>query len=545
MSKLLKIAQAWLDQDPDNETKQELQTLIDENNLAELEKRFSGRLQFGTAGLRGRLQAGPMGMNRVLVAQAVAGLARFLCSREENPSIVIGYDARKNSRLFAEDTAEIMQGAGVSAQIMPDLRPTPVLAFAVRHLNASAGVMVTASHNPPQDNGYKVFLGGDDDGAQIIPPNDKNIAEQISWVADNVNIADLPRSKDYGVIADEVIDAYIDKTAALSQAPVSETTYVYTAMHGVGTETLFKTLERANLPKPVLVEEQCQPDGSFPTVAFPNPEEAGALDLSIAKAQASGAEFIIANDPDADRLAVAVANDPENIAGDWATLHGNEVGLYLAWYLAQKAQNDGTKGVLACSLVSSPMLKKVAEHCGQDYEETLTGFKWIGRIPNLIFGYEEALGYLTDPDKVHDKDGISATITFLDLINHLKSEGKTFSQYRQAFTQTFGAFASDQLSIRVEDLGRIERILTHVRQQPFSEVAGLAVEALVDHLQTDKNENILVFSLEGGQRLIFRPSGTEPKLKVYVDTQAETLAEAKQIAEDLKQALASQLNQIV
>ncbi len=219
-------------------------------------------------------------------------------------------------------------------------------------------------------------------------------------------------------------------------------------------------------------------------------------------------------------------------------------GLYLAWYLAKQAQNDGTKGVLACSLVSSPVLKKVAEHCGQGYAETLTGFKWIGRVPNLIFGYEEALGYLTDPQKVHDKDGISATMTFLDLINHLKSEGKTFTQYRQEFTKTFGAFASDQLSIRVEDLGRIGRILAHVRQQPFDEVAGIAVDEYIDHLQTEKNENILVFSLEGGHRLIFRPSGTEPKLKVYVDTQATTLAEARQVAENLKQALAGRLNQI-
>ncbi len=295
MNNVIKTAQHWANQDPDQETRDELQALIDTNNTTELKKRFSDRLQFGTAGLRGPLQAGPMGMNRVLVAQAAAGLARFLLSREANPSIVIGYDARKNSRIFAEDTAEIMQGA--------------VLAFAVRHLDASAGVMVTASHNPPKDNGYKVFLGGDDDGAQIVPPNDKAIAEQIQWVADNLNIADLPRSQDYGVIADDVIDSYIQQTAALCRAPASDIRYVYTAMHGIGTQTLLETLERAKLPKPILVDEQCQPDGSFPTVAFPNPEEAGALDLAIAKAKSSQAEFIIANDPDADRLAVAVADE--------------------------------------------------------------------------------------------------------------------------------------------------------------------------------------------------------------------------------------------
>ncbi len=533
MTNIIKIAQNWANQDPDNETKQELQALIDSNNTAELEKRFSGRLQFGTAGLRGPLQAGPMGMNRVLVAQAAAGLALFLLASTDNPSIVIGYDGRKNSRIFAEDTAEIMQGAGINAHIMPDLRPTPVLAFAVRELKASAGVMVTASHNPPQDNGYKVYLGGEDDGAQIVPPNDKAIAEQIQFVADNVSIENLPRSKEYGVISQDIIDAYIERTASLRQSPVSDINYVYTAMHGVGKETLLATLKKAGLSVPTLVDEQCDPDGTFPTVSFPNPEEKGALDLAIAKAKECGAEFIIANDPDADRLAVAVAD--EN--GEWKNLHGNEVGLYLAWHIAQQAKKNGQTGNLACSLVSSPVLGKVAEKCGLGHQETLTGFKWIGRIPNLIFGYEEALGYLTDPDKVHDKDGISATVSFLDLINHLKSEGKTFADYRKAFTDTFGAFSSDQLSIRVEDLGRIGRILSAVREKPFTELAGIAVSEYIDHLETEKKENILVFYLAGGHRLIFRPSGTEPKLKIYLDTEGETLLDAQTAGANLKQAL--------
>lgn len=540
MNNLLKNAQHWANQDPDTETRGELQALIDSKNTAELEKRFSNRLQFGTAGLRGPLQAGPMGMNRVLVAQAAAGFARFLLAREASPTIVIGYDARKNSRIFAEDTAEIMQGAGVAAKIMPDLRPTPVLAFAVRQLAASAGVMVTASHNPPEDNGYKVYLGGDDDGAQIVSPNDKEIADEIAWVAENINVSDLPRSRDYGVIDDSVITAYIEKTTQVSQAPVSEINYVYTAMHGVGKATLFSTLAAAGLPVPTLVDEQCEPDGTFPTVAFPNPEEDGALDLAIAKAVACNADFIIANDPDADRLAVAVPNEQ----GEWATLHGNEVGLYLAWHIAKQAQASGKTGVLACSLVSSPVLAAVAKACDMSHQETLTGFKWVGRIPNLLFGYEEALGYLVNPDVAHDKDGISAVIAFLDLINHLKSEGKTFADYRQDFTDTFGAFASDQLSIRVADLGRIGRILAVVREKPFTDIGGIAVSEYIDHLTTEKQENILVFYLEDGHRVIFRPSGTEPKLKVYLDTQGATRLAANSTSARLKAALESVVNSI-
>ncbi|PID65373.1 MAG: phosphomannomutase [Gammaproteobacteria bacterium] len=541
MKNVLQTAQAWANQDPDKETKQELQNLIDANNTDELEKRFAGRLQFGTAGLRGPLQAGPMGMNRVLVAQAAAGLARFLLSRDKNPTVVIGYDGRKNSHRFAQDTAEIMQAAGVAAQLMPDLRPTPVLAFAVRQLKASAGVMVTASHNPPQDNGYKVYLGGEDDGAQIVPPNDKKIAEQIAWVAANVDVSELPRSRAYGVIDNSIIEAYINKTAALRQAPVSSIKYVYTAMHGVGKETLLATLAKAGLPAPILVDQQCEPDGSFPTVSFPNPEEAGALDLAIAKAEAHRADFILANDPDADRLAVAVPNDK----GEWATLHGNEVGLYLAWHIAKRAKAEGKQGVLACSLVSSPALAAVAASCGLQHQETLTGFKWIGRIDNLLFGYEEALGYLTDPDKVHDKDGISAIVSFLDLINSLTAEGQTFAGYRQAFSETFGAFASDQLSIRVEDLGRIGRILAAVRQKPFSDIGGLAVSEYIDHLQTEKNDNILVFYCDGGHRVIFRPSGTEPKLKIYLDTKGSSLQAAQNSGAQLKQALSDFIDTVV
>lgn len=530
MTDFIHIAQQWLDQDPDAETRAELQTIIEKKDIKELEARFSGRLQFGTAGLRGRLQAGSMGMNRVLVCQAAAGLARFLLKREKSPTIVIGYDGRKNSLRFAQDTAEIMQAAGVEAQLMPSLRPTPVLSFSVRRLKASAGVMVTASHNPPEDNGYKVYLGGEDDGAQIISPNDKLIAEEIQWVADNQLVNELPRDTNYKMIDQSVIDEFITESAKVATAPLSDLNYVYTAMHGVGKETLLKVLEKAGLSKPTLVEQQCEPDGTFPTVAFPNPEEKGALDLAITKAKEVNAEFIVANDPDADRLAVAVANEK----GEWATLHGNEVGLYLGWAIAKEVQEKGKTGTLACSLVSSPLLGKIAKSCGMTYVETLTGFKYIGRLPGLIFGFEEALGYLVNPTVAHDKDGISAIICFLNLMNRLKAEGKTLAQYRQEFLETFGAANSDQISIRVEDLSRIQRIQKAVRANPFKEIGGIAVEQYIDHLQTEKQNDILVFHLAGGQRIIFRPSGTEPKLKMYLDTTGKSLAEAKEICEKIK-----------
>ncbi|MDG6896914.1 hypothetical protein A6A19_02590 [Actinobacillus delphinicola] len=533
MTDVIRLATQWMEQDPDAETREELKNLIAKNDVEELNVRFSGRLQFGTAGLRGRLQAGPMGMNRVLVAQAAAGLARYLLARNEKPSIVIGYDGRKNSLRFAQDTAEIMQAAGIDAFLMPSLRPTPVLAFSVRFMKASAGVMVTASHNPPDDNGYKVYLGGKDDGAQIVAPDDKLIAEQIQWVADNQKVTDIPRSTDYKMIDQSVIDEYVARTASLATAPVSQFTYVYTAMHGVGKETLLNVLDKAGLPKPVLVESQCEPDGTFPTVSFPNPEEKGALDLAIAKAKEVDAEFIVANDPDADRLAVAI----KDANGNWHNLHGNQVGLYFGWFIGKAAQKAGKKGVLGCSLVSSPLLAKVAESCGLEHQETLTGFKYIGRIPGLIFGFEEALGYLVNPTVAHDKDGISAITCFLNLINTLKAEGKTFAQFQQEFVDTFGAAYSDQLSLRVADLGRIQRILKAVRENPFQEIGGVKVEQYIDHLQTEKQNNILVFNLAGGQRVILRPSGTEPKLKMYLDTNGKTLEQAKEICANIKASL--------
>ncbi|EIJ70785.1 phospho-sugar mutase [Haemophilus parahaemolyticus] len=518
METLFTTAQNWLNQDPDQETRAELEQLIAEAKAgkadaqAELANRFNGRLQFGTAGLRGRLQAGSMGMNRVLVAQAAGGLAEYLKGYDKEPSIVIGYDGRKNSDVFARDTAEIMAGAGIKAYLLPRKLPTPVLAYAIQYFDTTAGVMVTASHNPPEDNGYKVYLGKANGGGQIVSPADKEIAALIDKVAAG-NIADLPRSQNFTVLSDEIVDAYIAKTASLAKEPACDINYVYTAMHGVGYEVLSKTLAKAGLPQPHVVAEQVWPDGTFPTVNFPNPEEKGALDLAIEVAKKHNAEFIIANDPDADRLAVALP-DAE---GNWKPLHGNVIGCYLGWYLAKQYHAQGKKGVLACSLVSSPALAEIAKKYGFDSEETLTGFKYIGKVNSLLFGFEEALGYLVDPDKVRDKDGISAAIVFLDLVRSLKKEGKTLADYAADFTKEFGAYVSGQISIRVSDLSEIGKLMSALRHNPPEEVGGFKVATFLDHTKTDRQSDILVFVLENGSRLIARPSGTEPKIKFYLD----------------------------
>ncbi|AWY44916.1 phosphomannomutase [Glaesserella parasuis 29755] len=530
METLFQVAQNWLDQDPDLETRAELEQLIsqakanDAKAQAELSSRFDGRLQFGTAGLRGRLQAGSMGMNRVLVAQTAGGLAEFLKGYDKEPSIVLGYDGRKNSDVFARDTAEIMAAAGIKTYLLPRKLPTPVLAYAIKYFDTTAGVMVTASHNPPEDNGYKVYLGKANGGGQIVSPADQEIAACIDKVAQG-SIKDLPRSQNYTVLDDEIVDAYIAKTASLAKEPQVDINYVYTAMHGVGYEVLSKTLAKAGLPQPSIVAEQVWPDGTFPTVNFPNPEEKGALDLAIKVAKERNAEFIIANDPDADRLAVAVPD----AQGNWKPLHGNVIGCFLGWYLAKQYHAQGKKGILACSLVSSPALAEIAKKYGFESEETLTGFKYIGKVNGLLFGFEEALGYLVDPDKVRDKDGISAAIMFLDLVRNLKKQGKTLADYADDFTREFGAYVSGQISIRVDDLSAIGKLMTALRTNPPSEVGGFKVATFLDHTKTDRQSDILVFVLENGSRLIARPSGTEPKIKFYLDARGTDPKNAEEV----------------
>ncbi len=511
-------ARAWLAQDPDATTRAELEALIAADG-PELEARFASRLQFGTAGLRGELGAGPTRMNRVLVTQAAAGLAAYLLSKESSPSIVIGYDGRRNSEVFARDTATIMAGAGVATTLLPRHLPTPVLAFAVRHLGTSAGVMVTASHNPANDNGYKVYLGKDDHGSQIVPPSDGLIAADIDIVAKG-SISDLPRSTDFIVADDTVLHEYVRETAAISSVSTGSTsdlTFVYSAMHGVGWETARLVFAAAGFGEPAVVTEQIEPDAAFPTVSFPNPEEPGAMDLTFARAAAVGADLAIVNDPDADRLAVAVPGP-----SGWRRLSGNEVGYLLGWRAAAKA---GPDGVLAASIVSSPALRAVAQEYRLHYEDTLTGFKWISRVPGLAYGYEEALGYLVDPEVVRDKDGISAAVEFLSLASELKAQGKTLDDHLDDFADRFGAFASAQVSLRFDDLSLIGAAMSRLRANPPERIGSIAVAQIddfIDGFEQYPAGDILRVHLAGGARVIIRPSGTEPKLKVYIDASSDS-----------------------
>jgi phosphomannomutase len=513
---LIARAQAWLGEDPDPETRDELAKLIEAGDVGELGERFSGTLQFGTAGLRGELGAGPMRMNRAVVIRAAAGLAAYLKGKGETGGlVVVGYDARHKSADFARDTAAVMTGAGLRAAVLPRPLPTPVLAYAIRHLGAVAGVEVTASHNPPRDNGYKVYLG---DGSQIVPPADAEIAAEIDAVA---RLADVPRpDSGWEILDDSVLDAYLARTDAVLAAgsPRSART-VYTAMHGVGKDVLMAAFARAGFPEPVLVAEQAEPDPDFPTVSFPNPEEPGAMDLAFARARATDPDLIIANDPDADRCAAAVKEN-----GEWRMLRGDEVGALLAAHLVRR----GAQGTFAESIVSSSLLGRIAEKAGLPYEETLTGFKWIARVDGLRYGYEEALGYCVDPDGVRDKDGITAALLVTELASELKEEGRTLLDLLDDLAVEHGLHATDQLAVRVEDLSVIAAAMGRLRERPPTELAGLAVTRSEDlDRGTDKlpPTDGLRYTLEGA-RVIVRPSGTEPKLKCYLEVVVPVAAHA-------------------
>ncbi|MER6675719.1 phospho-sugar mutase [Streptomyces sp. NPDC000983] len=534
---LIARAEAWLAEDPDPETRTELAGLIETGDVTELTARFAGTLQFGTAGLRGELGAGPMRMNRTVVIRAAAGLAAYLKAEGSSGGlVVIGYDARHKSEEFARDTAAVMTGAGLRAAVLPRPLPTPVLAFAIRHLGAVAGVEVTASHNPPRDNGYKVYLG---DGSQIVPPADAKIAAEIDAVA---SLADVPRPSDgWETLDDSVLDAYLARTDAVLAADSPRTARtVYTAMHGVGKDVLLAAFARAGFPAPELVAEQAEPDPEFPTVAFPNPEEPGAMDLSFAKARETAPDLVIANDPDADRCAVAVPD-----GGDWRMLRGDEVGALLAAHLVRR----GARGTFAESIVSSSLLGRIAGKAGLPYEETLTGFKWIARVEGLRYGYEEALGYCVDPDGVRDKDGITAALLVAELASELKERGRTLLDLLDDLAVEHGLHATDQLSVRVEDLSVIADAMSRLRERPPAELAGLAVTRAEDLTRgTDRlpPTDGLRYTLDGA-RVIVRPSGTEPKLKCYLEvvvpvTDHSALPAARKRASELLTAIKQDLS---
>ncbi|MFE6128514.1 phospho-sugar mutase [Streptomyces sp. NPDC056437] len=510
---LIARAEAWLAEDPDSETRDELRKLIESRETDELAARFAGTLQFGTAGLRGELGAGPMRMNRAVVIRAAAGLAAYLRAKGENGGlVVIGYDARYKSADFARDTAAVMVAAGLRAAVLPRPLPTPVLAFAIRQLGAVAGVEVTASHNPPRDNGYKVYLG---DGSQIVPPADAEIAAEIDAIR---SLHDVPRAESgWDVLGEEVLEAYLARTdAVLAAGSPRGVRVVHTALHGVGTEVFTAAFARAGFPDPVLVAEQAEPDPAFPTVAFPNPEEPGAMDLAFETARRVRPDIVIANDPDADRCAVAVPDD--SAAGQWRMLRGDEVGALLGAHLVRK----GATGTFAESIVSSSLLGRIAEAAGLPFVETLTGFKWIARAEGLRYGYEEALGYCVDPDGVRDKDGITAALLVAELASGLKEQGRGLTDLLDDLAVEHGLHATDQLSVRVEDLSIIADAMRRLREQPPAELAGLRITSAEDlnrGTQSLPPTDGLRYHLDGEftARVIVRPSGTEPKLKCYLE----------------------------
>jgi phosphomannomutase len=511
LASLLDRARAWVAEDPDDQTRAELEAIIgavaDGADAADLADRFDGTLEFGTAGLRGALGPGSNRMNRVVVTRAAAGLAAYLKHHgaTRDSSVVIGYDARHDSDVFARDTAEVMTGAGLKAYVLPRPLPTPLLAFAIRELGSVAGVMVTASHNPPQDNGYKVYLG---DGSQIVPPADAEIAARIAAVG---ALAEVPRGDAGTTLREDIVDRYLDTVAGLADDGPRDLDIVYTPLHGVGGTSVAQVLETAGFAAPRMVPEQELPDADFPTVSFPNPEEPGAMDLAMALAAQSGADIVVANDPDADRCAAAVPG-PHG----WRMLRGDEVGALLAAHLLA----SGKRGTYATSIVSSSLLGRMAAAAGQSYAETLTGFKWIGRVEGLAFGYEEALGYCVDPEHVRDKDGVSALLLLCEIAAAAKADGRSLTDLLDDIAAEHGLHATDQLSVRVDDLAEIAAAMDRLRSTPPASLGGLPVERVDDLAEGSADlppTEGLRYRLAEGGRVVVRPSGTEPKLKCYLE----------------------------
>lgn len=538
LSELLAAGRAWAADDPDPVTRAEVEHLCaaaesgDADAAIELADAMAGMLEFGTAGLRGRLGGGNNRMNRAVVIRAAAGLTAYLRTATSAPFVVIGYDARHNSDVFARDTAAVVVGAGGRAAVLPRTMPTPVLAYAIRYLGADAGVMVTASHNPPEDNGYKVYLG---DGSQIVSPVDALIAEQIAAVT---SVASVPLAADGWETLDDAlwVDYVRDAAKVVKHGAAADLTVVHTALHGVGTETVMAAFAAAGFEAPLVVESQAEPDPSFPTVTFPNPEEPGAIDAAIELAEQTSPDVVIANDPDADRCAAAVAGP-----GGWRMLRGDEVGALLGSHLLAKGVAagvlpDSPECVFANSIVSSRLLSAMARTAGVRHEETLTGFKWISRVPGLRFGYEEALGYCCDPAAVRDKDGISAALLVAELAAELRADGKGLLDRLDELALAHGVYATDSFSVRVSDLSLIAAVMQRLRQNPPAVIAGREVTTVHDLAAGDgglpPTEGLRYYVADDsgdGSRVIVRPSGTEPKLKVYLEV-IEPVADADDLA---------------
>jgi phosphomannomutase len=562
-AELAERAADWLVADPDPGTRDELARVLelaeqgDEEAVADLADRFAADLAFGTAGLRGALGAGPNRMNLAVVTRAAAGIVAWL--REHGPhdaaarGVAVCFDARAGSEAFAERSAEVFAAAGIRAHLLPGPLPTPVLAYAVTRLGAAAGVMVTASHNPPQDNGYKVY---DASGRQIVAPADAQIAAGIAATA---RACDVPYADaadpDIERLGDELVARYVHDAAAVGLVPEARDVRVaYTAMHGVGSAVLRRTFAAAGFAPVAEVPEQAEPDPTFPTVAFPNPEEPGALDLGLAVARRIDAQVLLANDPDADRLGVAV---PDPLAeGGWRALRGDEIGVLLAWHLLEHG-GVGPDDVLATTIVSSSLLSKMAAAAGRPFAETLTGFKWLGRAApddaRLGLGYEEALGYCAG-GLVRDKDGITAAVLFAELVAVLAAQGRTVHDVLDDLAAAHGVHLTGQWSVRVAGLDGMVRLadaMASLRSVPPEALAGRTVTSVDDLLAGDDARgfppsDVLILRLDGA-RIVVRPSGTEPKLKCYVEVvepvgAGEGVADARQRAavalEELTAAIA-------
>lgn len=510
------IAEKWLLAEPDEDIRVELRQLID-GPSEELEKRFDGRLMFGTAGLRAEVGAGPARMNRLVVRQTAAGLVDYLLRTVEGSAdagILIGFDARRKSDVFALDTARVAAARGMKAMLLPQLLPTPVLAWNISRIGVAAGVMVTASHNPPQDNGYKVYLGS---GAQIVPPHDELISDAIaSFDATSIELAseDSPLIQILGIAC---IDEYIKWLPSVRLCrDLPRIKVAYTAMHGVGGDTALRAFTSAGFYQPVVVASQQAPDGSFPTVSFPNPEEPGAMDLVIDLARQSGAAIALANDPDADRLGVAIPITGDS-SGAWRLLRGDEIGWLLGDHILRHTNGDDR--LVVTTLVSSSLLGKMAHKHGVAFEETFTGFKWIADAvrrqsdKRLVFAYEQALGYLA-ADRPLDKDGISAALLMTEVASLAARDGLTLQDRLDQIATEYGQHITAELSVKMSP-SEGAAVVQQLRESPPHMIGGRVVAGVEDFPEA----NLLRLWLDevGGRgvRLQIRPSGTEPKVKLY------------------------------
>ncbi|CAH7223456.1 Phosphoglucomutase [Vibrio chagasii] len=531
-------AMNWLARDPDPRTREELQHLIDEGVHDELEDRFTQRLEFGTAGLRGKVGCGPNRMNRLVIQETATGLGHYLIEHVANATmrgVVVGYDGRLDSKQFAIDTASVLTALGIKVYLTSNVAATPIVAFGIEHFNAAAAVVVTASHNPPEYNGFKVYW---ENGAQIIPPHDAGIAAEIDSAATKpIPLMSLSDAETQGKLVWLTEGYYQTYRAAINQSPFvkndiesAKTTIAYTAMHGVGAQMAEDLLHDSGFHKVFSVAEQREPDGHFPTVNFPNPEEKGAMDLVVNLAKSVGADIACANDPDADRFAVAVRTDD----GSYKMLTGDQVGVLFAHYLLSKPHTKNQ--LVGNSIVSSTLLEKVANSHNATYFQTLTGFKWLANIGmqledeqnEFLFAYEEALGY-TIGTQVRDKDGLSAIVVFAQLVEELKSQGRTVWDLLAQISFEHGVHTNAQRSIALDpDSPSIGSKLRAAQPKTINGIAISVIEDLHSSLRFITGgateainlpaSDVLIYHLEDGSRIIVRPSGTEPKVKVYYET---------------------------